>query len=141
MPLSLDKAPTPSLRHPPIVLCESDRSRLERAALSAMLQAPRLAGALLDEVDRATVTPDATLAPDRVRLGSMVVYRDEASAEQFRARLVEDVRPGASAEVSVLSPEGAALVGLRVGQSILWPDRCGAVRLLTIVSTSFGGAS
>jgi len=126
------------LRRPPIVLCETDRSRLERAALLAMLEAPRVAGALLEEVDRAMVVPDAGLEPDRVRLGSLVVYRDEISGEEVCARLVEDLRAGAPAEVSVLTAEGAALVGLGIGQSILWSDRRGEERLLTILGTSFG---
>lgn len=129
------------LRRPPIVLCETDRSRLERAALLALLNLPRVAGALLEEVDRAKVVPDGGLDRERVRLGSLVVYRDELSGEQFSARLVDDARAGATAEISVLSDEGAALVGLGVGQSILWSDRRGEDRLLTVVTTSFGEPS
>jgi regulator of nucleoside diphosphate kinase len=129
-----------SLRRPPIELCETDRAALERCALGAMLEAPRIAGPLLEEVDRARIVPDARLASDRVRLGSFVVYRDEASGEHRGARLVAGAHAGAAGEVSVLSPEGAALVRLGVGQSILWPDRRGAARLLTILSTTFEGA-
>lgn len=126
------------LRRPPIVLCETDRARLERAALLAMLEAPRVAGALLEEVDRAKVVPDSGLDPERVRLGSLVIYRDEISGEEVCARLVEDTRADAPEEVSVLTAAGAALVGLGIGQSILWSDRRGEERLFTILKTSFG---
>lgn len=35
--------------------------------------------------------------------------------------------------VSILTPVGAGVIGLRTGQSILWPDRDGRERKLTIV--------
>jgi regulator of nucleoside diphosphate kinase len=122
-------------RRPQIVLCETDRAALERTALLGILEIPRTAGALLEEVDRAEVVPDEDLAPDRVRLGSFVIYRDEAVGEQVCVQLVEDGRPGGVGELSILSTDGAALVGLRVGQSILWPDRRGCERLITVLDT------
>jgi len=118
---------------PPIVLCASDRDVLERAALAALLTTPRVAGALLEEVDRATVVADEALEPGVVRLGSWVVYRDEATGDLSGARLVEPPGDGAADELSALSAAGAALVGLRVGQSISWSDRVSAERRLTIV--------
>jgi len=36
----------------------------------------------------------------------------------------------------VLSSLGAALIGLRVGQSILWSDRLGSERLYTVLSVN-----
>lgn len=123
-------------RRPPIVLCVSDRDALERAALAALLTAPRLAGPLLEEVDRALVVSDEALGDGVVRLGSWVVYRDDASGEQRRARLVGPPGGGAAGELSVLTPEGAALIGLRPGQSIRWRDRMGSERLLTVLSAA-----
>ncbi|HEY8003443.1 MAG TPA: hypothetical protein VIE16_04405 [Phenylobacterium sp.] len=128
-------------RRPPIVLCQSDRAALERTALLGMLEAPRIAGPLLEEVDRAAVVPDDRLESDRVRLGSFVIYRDEAVGQEFSTRLVEDRRPGAVDELSILSSDGAALVGLRVGQSILWGDGRGVERLITVLRTWHSAAS
>jgi regulator of nucleoside diphosphate kinase len=126
------------LARPPIVLCVSDRDALERAALGSILEAPRVAGPLLEEVDRAAVVADRDLGGDVVRLGSSVIYRDDLTGDFRRVRLVlsatEDCGPG---ELSVLTPEGAALVGLREGQSISWSDRRGAERPLTVVSATF----
>ena len=121
---------------PPIVLCLSDYDTLERAALSALLHAPRVAGALLEEVDRAAVVADADLRPDVVRLGSWVEFTDSLTGARRRVRLVETPTPGSPRdELSVLTTEGAALVGLREGQTIVWPDRIGTERVLTVVST------
>jgi regulator of nucleoside diphosphate kinase len=119
---------------PPIVISRSDRAILERVAVEGLLHAPRVAGALLDEIQRAQVIGDDEVGADVVRIGSRVTFREEPSAELRTARLVAagQDRRGAD-DVPVLTSLGAALVGLRVGQSILWPDRVGGERLLTIV--------
>ena len=127
---------------PPIVLCLSDYDALEKAALSALLTAPRVAGALLEEVDRAGVVADADLPRDAVRLGSWVEFTDSAEAAPRRVRLVGRSPPDLSPdELSVLTTEGAALVGLREGQTIIWPDRLGADRVLTVVTVRSRGRS
>lgn len=126
-------SPTP---HPPIVLCLSDYDTLEKAALAALLHAPRLAGALLNEVDRAIIVADADLRPNIVRLGSWVEFSDSLTGELRRARLVVSVPEGPVGDhLSALSVEGAALIGLREGQAIAWNDRIGGERVLTVVST------
>lgn len=121
---------------PPIVLCLSDYDTLERAALAALLHAPRVAGALLEEVDRAAVVPDADLRADAVRLGSWVEYTDSFTGTLRRVRLVATTTPESPPEeLSVMTTEGAALVGLRVGQTIVWCDRVGNNRILAVVRT------
>jgi regulator of nucleoside diphosphate kinase len=114
--------------------------------MSAMLQAPREAGALLQEVDRASVVDDPELGRDVVRVGSWVDFTDKASGEVRTVRLVAEPGDAASSDdVPALSNLGAALIGLRVGQSIVWPDRVGTELVLTVVSTGgtdqSGGAS
>ena len=41
-------------------------------------------------------------------------------------------------KVSVLSPVGAGLLGLKAGQSIQWPDRDGRLRALRVLKVSRG---
>jgi regulator of nucleoside diphosphate kinase len=119
---------------PPIVLCASDHDRLQKAAFGALLASPRLAGPLLEEVDRAQVVADGALGPDAVRLGSWVEFTDGVEGPLRGVRLVETPAcKAAGHELSVLSTEGAALVGLRTGQTIVWPDRLGRDRVLTVV--------
>lgn len=63
---------------PPIVLCRSDHQRLTRLAMERLLSMPREAGALLQEVHRATVVPDDEIASDAIWLGSGVSARTTA---------------------------------------------------------------
>ena len=124
-------------RRPPILLARSESGVLERAAIEGLLNAPRLAGALLDELRRAQVIDDEALGPDVVRLGSRVTFREGECGDLRTVRLIApcEVHRGADDE-SVLSSTGAALLGLRAGQSILWADRVGGEQVLTVVSVS-----
>ena len=132
--------PGPIGRYPPIVLSVTDHRRLQVVAIEALLSDPRNAGALLDEIDRADIVEDALLDARTVRLGDVVNYRDDASGEQHQVRLIDRAGRGADErDVSVLSSPGAALVGLRVGQSILWADRLGAERIYTILGVHRAG--
>jgi regulator of nucleoside diphosphate kinase len=127
-------------RYPPIVLSVTDHRRLQIVAIEALLSDPRNAGALLDEIDRADIVEDALLDARAVRLGDLVNYRDEATGEQHQVRLVDHAgQDSGEVDVSVLSSPGAALVGLRVGQSILWADRLGAERIYTILGVHRAG--
>jgi len=132
--------PTPIGRYPPIILSVTDHRRLQVVAIEALLRDPRIAGALLDEIDRADVVEDAVLDERAVRLGDVVSYRNDAIGEQHQVRLIDQIDQDADrGDVSVLSSLGAALVGLRVGQSILWADRLGAERVYTILSVHRAG--
>jgi regulator of nucleoside diphosphate kinase len=124
------------MNRPPIVLSSADHAVLERAAMDGLLSAPREAGALLDELSRAQVIDDDEVGPDVVRVGSLVTFR-EGSGDPRTIRLIAPDQACRDAhDESVLTSTGAALLGLRVGQSILWPDRIGGERVLTIVSVS-----
>lgn len=129
-------------RYPPIVLGVSDHRRLQRIALETLLSDPRNAGALLDEIDRADIVEDALIDERVVRLGDLVKYRDGLTGERRQVQLVDRLvdTPGAAA-LSVRSSSGAALIGLRVGQSILWADRLGTEQVYTILSVSRDGTT
>jgi regulator of nucleoside diphosphate kinase len=70
-------------------------------------------------------------------MGSLVTYRDLASD---RTRTIALVFPQeadmARNRVSVLTPIGAALIGLAVGQSIDWPTPEGRSGTLTVIGVS-----
>jgi regulator of nucleoside diphosphate kinase len=123
-----------SSKRPPIVLSRSDRAILERAAIEGLLHAPRVAGGLLDEVHRAHVVSDDELDRDVVRIGSLVTFDEEQKGRRTIRLLGPDQSCRDAQDKSVLTSIGAALIGLRVGQSILWPDRVGGEQILTIVS-------
>lgn len=121
---------TTFMLNPPITLGEADHRRL--LALTEAGAGP--AEDLLAEIERAEVVPGEWLPADVVRMGSGVRYRTADGEE----RAVTLVYPGkadiASGRVSVLTPIGTALIGLRRGQSITWIARDGSRRVLTVLA-------
>jgi regulator of nucleoside diphosphate kinase len=89
---------------------------------------------LLDEINRAEIYASDALPPDVVTIGSEVEVRDAHTGATRKLSLVHpgeaDVDAG---RVSILTPMGAGLIGLKKGQSIEWPYRSGDTRLLTIL--------
>jgi len=139
MPAMLSKDDRRAQRCPRISLSVSDHRRLQILALGALLSDPRNAGALLDEIDRADVVEDSSIDRQIVGLGDVVEFRDNHTAERRVVRLVADVDDDAdAATISALSACGAALLGLCVGQSILWSDRLGEERSYTVLDVRSG---
>lgn len=123
-----------------VVIRQTDADVLHAIAIHTLLSAPRAAGALLDELHRAEIRPDETVPDDVVGLGAWVTFLrgDRAASGPQRVQLVSppeaDLPRG---RLSVLSSLGAGLIGLRVGQSIAWPDRLGGAEVLTVVDVAW----
>jgi regulator of nucleoside diphosphate kinase len=100
------------------VLTELDAVRLER--LFGNAAGPSAAEALTDS---ATVVPSREVPADVVTMYSTVVLEGteagDAAARQITLCYPPDADP-ARGRVSVLSPLGLALLGLRVGDAALW---------------------
>lgn len=118
---------------PEIVVGDSDYARLTNLANAALETVPDTAEELLSELDRAKVVADESVPGDVVRMGSIVEF--SAGADRKRVTLVfpqdADIAAG---KVSVLTPVGAALIGLAKGESISWTARDGTSHELTILS-------
>jgi regulator of nucleoside diphosphate kinase len=119
---------------PPITLTDTEGDLLFNLACAARDRSTLAAGLLLEELARAEFCSAESLPADVVTMRSRVVFRDEDSGEEHAVELVyprnADMELG---RVSVLTPVGAALIGLRRGSAIDWPNRLGAVRRLSIV--------
>lgn len=126
---------------PPIVIGRRDADRLYAIAMRVILRSPRLAGALIDEILRASVEEDDKLPAGVVGLNSLVLYHAAGSALPQWVELVapEEADP-AVGKVSVLSPVGSGLIGLSVGQAIQWADRVGGARQLMVLAVREGEA-
>ena len=97
---------------------------------------PAVADYLSRELDRAEVMPVAALPPHVVRMGSSVRYRT-GDGEQREVTLVFPAEADIDRNrVSVMTPIGAALIGLRKGQSIAWPTRDGREQVLTVLAVT-----
>jgi regulator of nucleoside diphosphate kinase len=127
-------------RKPAITLTRSDYDSLARLAESFSGKNPEVADQLFAELERARVVEDSRMRPDVVRMGSTLRFTTNAGED----RTVTLVFPGqadiAEGKVSVLTPIGAALIGLAAGQSIDWTGRDGRTHRLTVenVETDFG---
>lgn len=110
------------LTHPPLTIRRRDECRLHEIAIGALLSAPRMAGGLLDELNRAAVRPDSEVPSEVIGLGSTALCfeSDGARSKYHRLEIVapEEADP-AGGRVSVLTDLGAALIGLAPGQTIL----------------------
>jgi regulator of nucleoside diphosphate kinase len=95
---------------------------------------PEVAGYLADELDRAQVLRSGKAAVGFVRMGCEVEFRDETTGKVQAVTLVypgeADIGQG---KISVLTPVGAALIGLSAGQSIRWVTRTGETKRLTVL--------
>ena len=117
---------------PPITLTRSDCDRLDRLASAAA--ASPTSDFLAREVARATVVPSETAPRDVVAMGSTVSFRDDTTGQGRTITLVyPDEADLAQGRISVLTPVGAALIGLPVGQSIEWQTPGGGWRSLTVL--------
>lgn len=122
---------------PPIVLSETDADRLFLLAEQREASAPRERSGLIGELERAVVRPDDRVASTVVGMNSTVDFVDEAHGASRTVRLVYPADADiAAGKVSVLTPVGAALIGLNEGQSIRWPDRDGRLRELRVLKVT-----
>ncbi len=126
---------------PPITLSGFDVERLDRLAQAAANSFPHTAEFLAREVARASVVPHGFVPSGLVTMGSKVEFRDDSTGQSRTAILVYPNEADLDAgRLSVLSPVGAALIGLSVGQSIEWQTPSGGWRSLTVLRAGGVGA-
>lgn len=122
---------------PPITVRKDDFAALSRLADGYAETMPEVADYLARELDRARVVTDTRLPADVVRMGSLVRYRDDATGQERSVTLVYPAeRDIAAGRVSVMTPVGAALIGLARGQSITWDTVRGERRALTVLEVA-----
>jgi regulator of nucleoside diphosphate kinase len=123
-----------SARQPAIVITSADYDRLFDLAEGAVRDTPNVATFLMKELERATIA-HRPLPQPAVRMGSRVYYRDAQNEAVRRVRLVypEDC-DSQRGHISILTPVGAALIGLSAGQTIEWEDQRGRPRTLTVLA-------
>lgn len=117
---------------PVITMTRSNYERLSRLAESWISRDLDVSENLLAELDRARVVDDRRIADDVVQMGSTIRF----STDTGETRTVSLVFPGeadiALGKVSVMTPIGAALIGLSPSQSIEWIARDGRSHRLIV---------
>ena len=118
---------------PHITLMARDYEQLAALARSVESKNPDVAAVLLDELERAHILADG-YPEHNVYMGCTVVFQDETTRKIQSVLLVypgeADISQG---KVSILTPIGAALIGVREGDSITWETRTGETRRLKVL--------
>ena len=119
---------------PPITIRQADSERLAQLAEAAAETAPATAEFLADEIERARVVADTAPLAGIVGMESEVIFRDDATGLQKQVTLVypksADIDAG---RISVLTPIGAALIGVSAGQAISFATPSGELKSLTVL--------
>ena len=121
-------------------LTELDHIRLvnllQRQDAAARL--PTGPGPIGELLDAAQVVPSRAVAPDVVTMNSQLLLRDPKTDARSQLTLCypADAEP-AQGFVSVLSPVGRALLGLRVGETARWTTPDGRSHAAEIVALLF----
>jgi regulator of nucleoside diphosphate kinase len=105
---------------PTITMPASDRRRLEKLARAAAEQSDADALCLMGEINRAETVPDRAAQLDSiVTMGSWVTFWTNWGFPRETKQLVypEDYKSDET-QIPVLSPLGAALIGLKVGSQM-----------------------
>lgn len=119
---------------PPIYVSLRDFGRLERLARVGPDDCDEaVARFLAAELDRAIICYDAELPDDVVTMRSRVRFRTEPNGEAESRVLVypEDYDPSGAA-LSILSPLGVALLGLREGSAMSYDTLHGGPRQVIV---------
>jgi regulator of nucleoside diphosphate kinase len=125
---------------PHIRMIDSEADALTELTLQQQRDSVRFYELLLDEIDRAAICDRTDIPSDVVTMGSRVTFVDEKNGAERTVHLVYPAEADISAgRMSILTPVGAGLIGLSVGQSIDWPDRGGIEHHLTIVAVEQPG--
>ena len=121
---------------PQIVVSSADYERLTDLANAARERLPEVAQELLEEMDRARVVDAGKVPTDVVRMGSTVTFKSD-DGHVRTLKLVYPVDESLDEHrISVMTPVGAALIGLGVGQSISWTARDGKHHRLTVTKVA-----
>jgi regulator of nucleoside diphosphate kinase len=120
---------------PHILISAAEEKRLTAIATAAS-QEPEVSAALLSELERADVWPETAMPSDVVRIGSIIEFGVD-DGRRLKVQLVLPENADINARrISVLTPVGAALIGLSPGQPMEWSGNDGKERVLTVLAVS-----
>lgn len=127
-------AKTAKAKRPPIHMIDRESDELANLALTVETRLPQVCEMLLTEIERAEIHTAKDMPRNVVTMGSTVEFVDESTGNPRTVQLVYPQQADiAQGKISILTPVGAGLIGLRDGQSISWPDREGHERKLRII--------
>lgn len=119
---------------PAIIIDQKHYEPLINLANSYIEKSPYVAERLLEEIDRADVRTTKDLPAGVVQMHSQVTYIDEVSQKKETVFLVwPDEADIEQKKVSIMTPIGAALIGLSEEDRLEWVTNSGQVKNLKIL--------
>jgi regulator of nucleoside diphosphate kinase len=123
---------TEGAERPLIWIERADYGRLLRAVDGLAAQAPDVSAFLSRELDRAIVRPEGDLPRTIVRMGSRVLFRRADDMPFEWGELAYPDQLPSEGRITVASPLGVALLGLREGARMPYIDADGTKRWLSV---------
>ena len=127
----------PRLSTTRIVVSRKDFSRLESVIGGAVGREVEAAEHLESELSRAQVVPPEDVPRDVVTMRSRVRYEDGSGQAKSVTLVYPHEANPSEGRISVLAPLGAALLGLRVGDTIDWPLPGGRTRKIRVTEVEY----
>jgi regulator of nucleoside diphosphate kinase len=122
------------MNRPDIIVARRDLGRIDALLGVGQSRFGKVGAYLLDEITRARVVRNHEIPPTLVTMGATVHFRDDDSGRERVVRLVyPHETKSCDRSVSVLTPVGAALLGLSEGQSIDYEMLDGRLKTLTVL--------
>lgn len=113
-----------------IIITETDYQKISSLVYALETETTKL---LEGELDRAEIVEDEALPKDVVAMNSIVKFKDLEDNSESSVTLVYPHEANIELnKVSVLAPIGAALIGLRIGETINWPMPNGKKKSLKV---------
>lgn len=122
------------MRKPGIVVNKSDHTRLLQLANGLLDRKPEMAEELLSELERARVVERGEMLQTTVQMGSTIEYQNQDGQIRTLTLVYPADADIAQGKVSILTPVGTAVLGLRAGQTMEWVASDGRSSTLTVVS-------
>lgn len=126
------------LKLPAVVLPQDDFSRLAQLATKASADQHPLAPVLAAELERARVTHDRSVLSEVATLNRWLTYRVDWGPTENRLLVHPDDHVCPDGTLSVLSSEGAAIVGIGIGDRMPFTDAHGHSHIITLISVDAG---
>src|SRR3546814_2642722 len=119
-------------------MIDTEADTLADLAIGVRDRLPQVSELLLEEISRATIHHAGKIPHNVITMNAEVEFVDEASEA---TRIVQLVYPRqadiAANRISILTPVGAGLIGLREGQSILWRSEEHTSELQSLMRISY----
>lgn len=123
---------------PDIIISEVDYTRIDNLLQSSSGVPANIKAALQTELERAELVSPEEIPADVVTMNSRVKFSVISTGATFTLKLVYPKDMDDSGDnISILAPVGSAMLGLKEGNEIEWPDGKGGMLQVRIESIEY----